>query len=218
MSALTKIRANWANTAMKSMALALMPHISWRHHGIGVLQGYITEATEHHGFVGVETRLHIWAHELLKPGMNVSGDIHDHRFDMVSHVLCGAISHEEIFAEEYPGGPWSMLALTHARAAKETGYHGPTRTLPGKYAIRRNNYYIVAGDTYQYPKEQFHRSPITENDFAVTLVEKHNQSANAARILYPTDKPPVMAFGHEMDWAIVGPVIERAKRMLAVMQ
>jgi hypothetical protein len=37
---------------------------------------------------------------------------------------------------------------------------------------------------------------------AVTVIEKHRQQDVRARILYPAAVPPVMAFGHDMDFAI----------------
>src|ERR1700677_2575457 len=131
MSADTTIVANPSLSSMRKMALALLPHLKWRHHGIGVLQAYISEETE------PEVRMHIWSPELLKPGITASGDVHDHRFDMVSHVLIGAVGHESFYSEESDTGDWEMSALTHARMAKDTGYHGPVKRLPERYSVRR---------------------------------------------------------------------------------
>jgi hypothetical protein len=204
MSNSTTIERNRSNGAMKAMALALFPEMQWRHHGIGVLQGYVAEDRE------PEVRLHVWDRALLKPGMDVSGDIHDHRFDMVSHVLCGGIAHEEIIPEEADDGAWAMLKLTHARAAKESAYHSPTEPLPGRFRARRLAFVIEPGYTYRFPAGRFHRSPVLTGT-AVTCVEKHNQTTASARILHPVSVPPVMAFGHEMDWSIIGPVLQRAR-------
>jgi hypothetical protein len=204
---MTTIEKNRSNEALKAMALALFPSLQWRHHGIGVLQGYVVED------VDVEVRIHVWDRSLLKPGMDVSGDIHDHRFDLVSHVLCGAVGHEEIIPEEVDDGAWAMLKLTHARAAKESAYHGPTAPLPGRFHALRTAYVIESGYTYRFPSGRFHRSPVLEGT-AVTCVEKHNQSNASARILHPIDVPPVMAFGHDMDWSLIGPVMQRARAAL----
>jgi hypothetical protein len=205
---LTSIRKNYANDSMKAAAFALFPYMEWRHHGIGVLQGYVTETSK------PEVRLHVWDPSLLKPGMDVSGDIHDHRFDLVSHVLCGSVGHEEIFPDGADDGEWSMLKLTHARAAKAMNYHGPTEALPGKYHVMRSSIVIPEGFTYTYPASRFHRSPLLGGT-AITCVEKHSQSDASARILHPSLVPPVMAFGHDMDWSVIGPVIERARKLLA---
>jgi len=205
---LTTIESNRTNDAMKAMVLALIPHLSWRHHGIGVLQGYVVEDAE------PEVRIHIWHDRLLKPGMDESGDIHDHRFRLVSHVLCGAVGHEEIIPYEADDGVWAMLKLTHARAAKENAYHGPTEPLEGRFHIKRIPFVIPSGYTYYFPAGRFHRSPLS-GGVAVTCVVKQEQADTPARILYPMAKPPVMAFGHEMDWSVIGPVIQEAREALA---
>jgi hypothetical protein len=205
---MTSVEKTVGTLAMREMALALFSSVSWRHHGIGVLQGYVVEGSR------AEVRLHVWAPELVKPGMDVSGDIHDHRFDLVSHVLCGQVGHEEIIPEADDEGEWAMLKLTHARAAKEHGYHGPTEPLPGRFNIRRSSFVIEQGKTYRFPAGRFHRSPVLPG-VTITCVEKHNQTDASARILHPVATPPVMAFGHEMDWKIVGPALQKAREALA---
>ena len=85
--------------------------------------------------------------------------------------------------------------------------------LDGHYNARRVVHLINEGHTYRFPRGRFHRSPILTG-VAVTVVEKHNQSDEAARILYPVHTPPVMAFGHEMDWSVIGPVLQRAREAL----
>ena len=206
---LTQIGRNAAAPAMRAMVLHAMDAMKWRHHGIGVLQGYLAEGT------APEVRVHVWSRRLLKPGMDVSGDAHDHRFDMVSHVLCGAVVHEELTPIEALHGDHRMLALTHARAAADNNFHGPTEELPGTYRVRRNLLVIEAGYSYTFPALHFHRSPLFGNDVAVTVVEKHRQQENVrARILYPAAHPPVMAFGHDMDSGLVASVLAHAKSAL----
>lgn len=193
--------------AMRAMALALLPTMQWRHHGIGCLQGYIVEDSD------PEVRLHIWSRDLIKPGMEESGDVHDHRFDLVSHVLAGTVWHEELIPTPDENGDWGMLALTHARAAKDSAYHGPTTPLEGRFKVQRKSWGTPAGESYAFPAGRFHRSPVV--DLAVSVIEKHNQTDAQARILYPLAKPPVMAFGHEMDWSVINPVLDEARKALA---
>lgn len=209
MSASTVILNCDSVNALRAMALMLIPHLKWRHHGIGVLQGYVSEGYE------PEIRLHIWCRKLLKEGMDQSGDIHDHRFDMVSNVLAGIVAHEEIIPVKDDNGDWEMLALTHARAASDTNYHGPTTPLPGKFSVARESYYIPAGKLYSFARGKFHRSPLPHgDDLTITCIEKYNQTDNAARILFPSAKPPVMAFGHEMDHGLIGSILARAVQVL----
>lgn len=213
-SPFTNVERNRAAPAMRAMvlqALELPGLIEWRHHGIGVLQGYLAEGHQ------PEVRIHVWSRRLLKPGMDVSGDAHDHRFNMTSHVLCGIIVHEELLPVASEVGDHKMLALTHARAAADNKFHGPTEPLPGDFQVLRNLMHIEAGYSYTFPALHFHRSPLLggPDDVAITVVEKHNQREDVrARILYPTAHPPVMAFGHDMDPRLVASVLAQAKDAL----
>lgn len=207
MSTTTTIRPNPAMQSMRALARQAMRSMQWRHHGIGVLQGYLSEGTL------PEIRIHIWSRMLAKPGMDISGDAHDHRFDMVSHVLHGVVAHEELKPIAAPDGDHRMLALTHARAAAENKFHGPTEDLEGTFKVERRLHRIEAGNSYTFPALEFHRSPLLggPDALAVTVIEKHNQQDDVrARILYPAAHPPVMAFGHDMDQALIREVLDRA--------
>lgn len=210
----TKVTRNGGLHSMRAMALQAMGSMKWRHHGIGVLQGYLSEASD------PEIRLHIWSRRLLKPGMDISGDAHDHRFNMVSHVLCGVIFHEELTPVPADDGDHRMLSLTHARAAADNNFHGPTTELGGTFKVHRRMHQIPAGSSYTFPALHFHRSPLFGgmDDIAVTVIEKHQQQDVQARILYPAAHPPVMAFGHAMDDALVSEAVSRARIALALAQ
>lgn len=209
MSAVTRVWRN-VNASLVALARALLPSLSWRHHGIGVLQGYVCEGD------APEVRLHIWHPELVKPGMNDSGAIHDHRFGLVSHVLSGGIAHEECFAEEDELGDHAMLRLTHARAAADSKFHGPTEPLPGRFRVRRNTMIIHAGSSYSFPAGHFHKT--TPLGLAVTCVEKHEQKPVSARLLFPIARTPVMAFGHDMNHVLCAQIIREAVEQLATVQ
>jgi hypothetical protein len=191
---LTVVERDPEHHALKARALeALLDgELEWRHHGIGVLQAYLTEGE------GVEHRLHIWSRSLLKPGINASGDAHDHRFDMVSHVLFGSVLNEEWHLEASPIGTWTTMTLVHARAAGvERKFHAPMTPTGQRYTRERFVAHVNAGERYHFPARRFHRSPV--HDFAVTWVEKHNQTEDPAKIVHPIDLPAVPAFGHDTD-------------------
>ncbi len=197
--------------SMRALTLAMIDRIEFRHHGIGVLQGYVCENVE------PEVRIHIWSRKLLKPGMDLSGDVHDHRFEMVSHVLYGDVEHEEFIEQESSLGNYAMMALTHARAAADTNYHGPTTVLSGRFLVQRRRHTIPAGWSYRFPAQVFHRSPLDriKDDVTVTCIEKHRQREAPARLLYPIECKPVMAFGHTPDPALVKTIISQAKEKLS---
>ena len=199
---------NPAIYSMQTLALAVMGDLEWRHHGIGVLQGYVREHVE------PEVRLHIWSRRLLKPGMDESGDVHDHRFDMISHVLVGCVLHETWDETPDPNGAYATMALTHARAAADTQYHGPTTALEGRFSVNRQLIQIEQGFSYRFPAQRFHRSPLPVENVTVTCVEKHQQREAPARLLYPIAKEPVMAFGHTPDPEVVKEVLAEAKERL----
>lgn len=156
--------------------------------------------------------MHVWSPELVKPGMDASGSIHDHRFDLVSHVLHGSIGHEEWHVTPDDAGPFTTLVLTHARAAAETAYHGPTVPTGKRYNAYRYRHSVPQGYTYTFPAKSFHRS--TVSDLVVTVVEKHAQRDEPARVLHPVDVEPVMAFGHDPDGPMVDRIIAAALAVL----
>ena len=202
--------ANTSFVAMRALVRGLIDKVEFRHHGIGVLQGYVVENAD------PEIRIHIWSPKLLKPGIDESGDIHDHRFDMISHVMLGKICHEQLHERRDPDGEYEMLALTHARAAADTGYHGPTTPIPGRYAATRSFLVIDEACSYTFQSGKFHRSPLLKGvDLSVTVVEKHRQRDDVqARLLYPVNKPPVMAFGHRVDKDLIRAIVQEAKEKL----
>lgn len=69
--------------ALRTLLAGLLTHLTWRHHGIGVLQAYVREHQE------PEMRVHIWHPSLVRKGIRDHGDAHDHRFDLESTVLVG---------------------------------------------------------------------------------------------------------------------------------
>jgi hypothetical protein len=207
MSALTSVRMNPYASALRATLKSAWPNLTWRHHGIGVLQAYLLEDTE------PEIRAHVWDRRLIKPGMEMNGDIHDHRFEMVSHVLAGMICHEEWITTPDVKGRYTTMALTHARAAADTKFHGPVTPLEDRLDAAVETYWITAGHTYTFAAGVFHRSAVLA-ETAVTLVEKHNQKKIPARILHRIDREPVMAFGHDMDHELVAKILAEARALL----
>lgn len=203
----TTVEEDTGHIALRACAKELLPKLKWRHHGIGALQAYVSEGGD------IEHRVHIWSPRLVKPGMTDSGDIHDHRFDMVSHVLYGIVGHDVYDTTPDPQGDWTTMKLTHARAAADSDYHGPTQPTGERFKVHVEPHVIPAGSMYKFIAERFHRS-VVQQELTVTWVEKHNQRDIQARLLHPIDKPPIMAFGHEMDEALVEELVALAASRL----
>jgi hypothetical protein len=149
----TRIERNRAAPAMRAMVLQAMDGMKWRHHGIGVLQGYLSEDAE------PEVRVHVWSRRLLKPGMDISGDAHDHRFDMVSHVLCGTVAHEELTPIDSDRRSPHAAADACARRRRQQ-VPRPHRGTGRAFNVLRNMMRIEAGYSYTFPALHFHRSPL----------------------------------------------------------
>ena len=117
--------------------LITSPELRWRHHGIGLLQAYLVEgrpgAELALGLSDTETRIHVWHPSLRLAGMDDSGLMHDHRFDLESRVLLGAMHDTEIHLsqiltmtdgkdESADGGERLLVwKIQNARAKEETG-------------------------------------------------------------------------------------------------
>lgn len=174
--------------ALRWMVLDCFGDMEWRHHGIGVLQAYVREHRE------PEVRVHIWHPDLVRPGIYDSGSIHDHRFDLESTVLVGAL-HERIFRlRPNVGGAWRIFHVENARSAGESrGFDGDCHPLSDERfdaGIAHRTH--LAGTTYTLNRGVFHETRITA--LAVSVCVMH-QKRGSARLLVPHDREPVHAFG-----------------------
>lgn len=162
-----------------SLAHALR-NLSWRWHGIGVLQAYLTETDP-------EVRVHIWHPDLLDEGMVASGQIHDHRFKLKSSVLFGNIKHEEYHFTPCDSGYWKKHTVVNARKGTER-----PEPIPGFFDATVLSSHIRAGETYEFPSGEFHRSSVPS--LAVTLVTKIDQQDRKAIIVCPRGVQPKHGF------------------------
>jgi hypothetical protein len=163
---------------LRMLVSRLLPSIGWRHHAIGVMQGYVMEDTD------PELRVHIWHPDLVRCDVATDGGrIHDHRFNLRSTVLAGSLGHEEVLVDVDDDGDLVEYTVQHAR--KGAAPLEPTgRTLRSA----RRSHVIPCGTTYEFPAGEFHRSFVPEP--AVTLVTKLDQKTTSARVLFPRGCKP----------------------------
>lgn len=175
--------------ALCGLVLAAFPALKWRHNGLGLLQSYLLEGERD------ELRVHIWHKSLKRDGIEESGLLHDHRFDLTSHVLIGEILQREFELTASPTGAWRTHTVVHAREAlkKHAINDGDVSEQPYRFDVESDDTDIVAGRSYWFPRGVFHGT-FVKSDIAVTLVRKSNQVDYPARILAPHDKPVVHAF------------------------
>jgi hypothetical protein len=160
--------------------------LTWRHHGLGMLQAELSETL----------RIHIWHPRLVSVGMAWPRCVHDHRFDITSAVVLGAVrdvvpdirkGHEAT----HPSGGWQrakMYEIEHAknqdRMVLEKGCSTATSakflndvTLTRLYTDKT----YAADSTYQIPRRVFHTTEI--NELALTVVHRSNFDDRLARVL-----------------------------------
>lgn len=171
-------------SATRAVVAALIPHLRWRRHGIGVLQAYVREGER-------EVRVHVWSRSLMLDGIERSGNAHNHRFSMRSTVLVGLLDHVEYRLGS--GDEFELYDFVHARIQTDAN-RASMRKLTGVTGAERIGARIGAGQSYTFERGAFHTStPVS--DVVVTLVEKFDQVDEKARVLAPAGVPPVPAFG-----------------------
>lgn len=180
--------------------------LEWRHHGIGLLQAYVVQGP-------VEYRLHVW-HPDLRFVDEDSGMIHDHRFELESRVLLGAIYDTEVVTHRadkgwvIPRPVYQVWEVENARKAAMSG-EGWVRKVgenePGVLSfldgsplctIATYEHVYSQGARYTYPARKFHRSETKE--LTVTLVKKTGQDERPARILARVGATPKHGIGAPM--------------------
>lgn len=174
---------------LASMLATRLPMLRWRHHGIGVLQAYLDEHE------GVERRVHIWDPSLVLPGMERSGGIHDHRFDMTSFVVLGEMQHTEIAVQPALVGALEEYEVVNARESmlKAGSWHTAPALTGRSFHGRYSKHVIGRGHGYTFARHHFHESKVA--DRTVTIVEKRNQEGHA-RILGVRGEVLQNAFGN----------------------
>lgn len=159
------------------------------HAGVGFAQVYLPSGA----------RLHMW-HPEFPVEQESFGLRHNHRFDMTSHVLQGAVTHIPFSLVENPAAAFqrfAVLAAHHGRA------EDPQPISDQRYSIQIDRPFIYrAGESYFFPKRHYHQS--AGDAITVTLVEKSNQEEFQAEIIAPFDQPPKHGLDHNvsMSWLL----------------
>lgn len=201
--------------ALKALGARRFKELSWRHNGIGVLQGYVAE-----GLQSTESRFHIWHPDLILPGMAEGGLYHDHRFDLVSSVLYGEIHHDELGILPDVNGEFEFALVHNARKAKSMGghrdgeYHSDPERTGERFNLSHNPMVITADHTYSFPKAGFHGS--SSPGLAITYVVKKNQENIRAKLIVPFGKEYTHAFAHVKPRAEWEHVIDEAIAALEI--
>lgn len=196
---------------LQTMALERVrndPPKKWRHHGIGVLQLYLTPAH----------RLHVWHRDLMVSNVSNGGPMHDHRFDIYSTVLAGVleVSH---FRRVRPSDP---QAREYSVWSVEGASGGTTSDLQSQGSIflaEDPAYGVPPGAQHSARRGEFHWARLPTDfhhpcDLAVSSVLRHSMWHHPARILAPMGVRPTHAFETRADTETIRKVLDQAAASL----
>lgn len=169
--------------------------MSWRHHGLGMLQSELSE----------ELRIHLWHPMLRTIPHEGKRDVHDHRFRIDSYIAYGSIvdvphivwftrdtaqvpgvrpSFPEIGDRELyklqPQQQWTLEDAWEIKHAKvQDG--DDCRSLGKAWVWRGPELVRQQGQVYAIDKREFHTTMVVE--FAITVVHRSEFDDAPARIL-----------------------------------
>lgn len=152
-----------------------------RFHGNGFVQLYLDAHRT--------KRLHVW-HPNLPPTVG-NAKIHDHRFDMESHILCGMIRHEVFYGVENTKGAYELGELNCIDKMEANIRH------LGCFDIfSMGQSFLAPGSYYTFPARNLHTTDNASDGIAATLIFKPQEYPDIfPRIVYPVGEIPDIAFG-----------------------
>jgi hypothetical protein len=199
------------NRRLALLVAAALPTLSWRVHGIGLLQAYLVEGDP-------EIRVHVWDETMLqKPGIEDSGAVHDHRFTLDSTILSGSIHHTTYHLTPAADGGWQKWTVPHARkflADRTSERAGDFTAVDGRHQAKLESTTLHAGTRYTFAKGLYHRA--TAAPGTVTIITKRNQDASEApaKILAPVGTIPEHAFKWQVPPDHIIHIVDRAQTRL----
>lgn len=153
-----------------------------RFHGNGFTQLYVGDAK----------RLHVW-HPSLSPIRDHNATIHNHRYDVMSHVVHGLLEHTVYSVVPHPDGPMQINIVNTSDPALKAQLTGPTGTGERVVAIPSGKYDMPAGSYYEFRHPDFHTSEASM--LTVTVFEQVNDDRSRhPAVLSPWNEPPTHAF------------------------
>ena len=135
-------------------------------------------------------RLHIFHPDLIQFGQKTRTPIHDHVFDMTSHVLYGKLNHlhyKMLYPEISSHGEFNVFSV------KYDGNRTQESTLklhfvdPVIFKLLAE-YEMSEGSIYKFKAGEWHES--SSKDLTITLIHKSEAKVNLARVACPIGSFP----------------------------
>ena len=208
----TKIYRDENTDFLKRLVLSKIENLSWRRHGIGCLQAYISEKTD------PEIRVHIWHDKAIRENIRNRGDIHNHRFLLESTVLYGNLDHIvynpfviESIDDDSRRQKWKLFNVVNYRKDPQARYK-LQNILEGSISIDKYHR-ICEGQKYVFEKGAFHKT--IANGLCITYVVKRDQDSNIkANIVAKADFPVIHAFEHPEEFNYTEEILQDAINVL----
>ena len=187
--------------------LSAWMELDWRHHSTGLLQAYLPD--------DASTRIHIWNRGLK---LRNSGEMHNHRFDLQSHVLVGSITHTRLLLtpDEESGthDVWDIPGASQG-SSEALRLHDQTSVRGSRVNMEIvDTQRFFEGDSYKVRKWDFHwaRQEADDDGLTVTLVRLQNKEADRpASLVYPHGHQPTHAFEDKPDPALMRSIVRKAR-------
>ena len=180
----------WENSPLPYVSHAGR-RLEWRHHGLGMLQAEFSDTL----------RIHIWHPDLVDPKMAWPRCVHDHRFDLVSAVVVGAVIDVPCLVafdgHRTPVVPprlnVNVYEIEHAKNQdRMVGQDGRVTATSAKLlahgSLLKMNEIVksAAYETeYRIERRMFHTTKVEE--LAITVVHRSNFDTRLARVLCAPD-------------------------------
>lgn len=153
-------------------------------------------------------RLHVFDDSIPRQTQRTA--IHDHIFDMTSHVLLGELFDNSYDAIADDDGDYEVHQARHVQCEETNLFPIGQRVRLEPIQTRR----IIAGHQYGLHAFVFHLS--VPNGRVVTIMEKTQRRVGTAKVLVPVGAQPDNAFSrmkhdHEAHWQLVADALEEAR-------
>lgn len=114
---------------------------------------------------GIALRLHLWPERAREHG-TPCWPVHDHVWDLRSHVLCGEVASHRYEVLDDPRGDAVLYAVRYGEGRSSLMHRSERRVSVTPDVPRR----VAAGERYEVPAGEFHASTVSSGELAATLV------------------------------------------------
>lgn len=132
-------------------------------------------------------RLHLWPERAREHG-TPCWPVHDHVWDLRSHVLCGAVESHRYEVVDDPRGDSVLYAVRYGEGRSSHMHRSDRRVSVWPEVPRR----IEAGERYEVPAGQFHASMVSAGELAATLAITRTTARAWPWVVGTVDAPAVV--------------------------